>query len=90
MASRPAPWLIKGGPQSEGSTRGGGGSKSQSRGKKFEGQCFNCKKKGHMARECKSKKKALESNAATFKVKEEWDAEAPFAAEEEDLAFLQL
>ncbi|KAK3033277.1 hypothetical protein RJ639_034351 [Escallonia herrerae] len=42
-----------------------------------------------MARECKSKKKAVESNAATFKV-EEWDAEAFFAAEEEDLAFAAI
>ncbi|KAK3009190.1 hypothetical protein RJ639_013530 [Escallonia herrerae] len=79
-----------GGRQSEGSTRGGGGSKSQSRGKKFEGRCFNCKKKGHMEKECRSKKKGVESNAATFKVEEEWDAEAFFAAEEEDLAFTAI
>ncbi|KAK3030595.1 hypothetical protein RJ639_039681 [Escallonia herrerae] len=80
----------KGGCQSEESTRGGRGSKSQSRGKKFEGRCFNCKKKGHMAKKCRSKKKGVESNAATFKVKEEWDAEAFFATEEEDLALTAI
>ncbi|KAK2980732.1 hypothetical protein RJ640_011712 [Escallonia rubra] len=40
-----------------------------------------------MAKECRLKKKGVESNAVTFKVEEEWDAEAFFAAEEEDLAF---
>lgn len=29
---------------------------------KFEGQCFNCKKKGHMARDCKLKSRVVESN----------------------------
>ncbi|KAK3041270.1 hypothetical protein RJ639_001372 [Escallonia herrerae] len=79
-----------GGRQSEGSTRGGGGSKGQRRGKKFEGRCFNCKKKGHMAKECRLKKKGVESNATTFKVEEEWDAKAFFAAEDEDLAFTAI
>ncbi|KAK3008221.1 hypothetical protein RJ639_015039 [Escallonia herrerae] len=79
-----------GGRQSEGSTRGRGGSKSQSRGKKFEGWCFNCKKKGNMANECRSKKKGVESNANTFKVEEKWDVEAFFAVEEEDLAFTAI
>ncbi|KAK2967198.1 hypothetical protein RJ640_022454 [Escallonia rubra] len=79
-----------GGRQSEWSTRGWGGSKSQSRGKKFEGRCFNCKKKGHMAKECRLKKKGVESNVATSKVEEEWDAEAFFAGEEEDLAFTAI
>ncbi|KAK3023347.1 hypothetical protein RJ639_042745, partial [Escallonia herrerae] len=71
------------GRQSELSTHGGGGSKSQSRGKKFEGRCFNCKKKGHMAKECRSKKRA-------WRIEEEWDAEAFFAVEEEDLAFTAI
>lgn len=55
---------------------------------KFEGQCFNCKKKGHMARDCKLKSRVVESNAATFKVEDEWDAEAFF--KEEDVAFTAI
>ncbi|XP_060216832.1 uncharacterized protein LOC132644263 [Lycium barbarum] len=76
-----------GGRQGKWSTRGRGGSKSHSRGKGFEGKCYNFEKKGHMAKDCRSKKKTVESNAATSKVEEELDAEAFFAAEDEDLAF---
>ena len=73
--------------QNEGSARVEGGLKNRSRGKKFDGQCFNCKKKGHMAKDCRSRKKAVESNATTSKVEKEWDAEAFFARREEELAF---
>lgn len=42
-----------GGCQGEGSTGGEGGwNQNQSRGKKFEGKCYNWKKKGHMAKDC--------------------------------------
>ncbi|KAK2973896.1 hypothetical protein RJ640_025605 [Escallonia rubra] len=47
-----------------------------------ESECYNCGKKGHMA-----KVHCVESNAATSNTKEksedDWDAEALFAAEEE-------
>ncbi|OIT03777.1 hypothetical protein A4A49_43473, partial [Nicotiana attenuata] len=45
-----------------------------------------------MAKDCWSKKKSVESNAATSnsneKSEEDWDAEAFFAREEEDLALI--
>ncbi|KAH0782256.1 hypothetical protein KY290_001854 [Solanum tuberosum] len=41
-----------GGCQGKGNTGGEGGWKNQSSGKKFEGKCYNCKKKGHMAKDC--------------------------------------
>ncbi|KAF7834575.1 Retrovirus-related Pol polyprotein from transposon RE1 [Senna tora] len=69
--------------QGDKSARDGEGSKNRNHGKKFEGKCFNCNKKGHMAKDCRSKKTAVESNTATSKVEEEWDAEAIFAIEEE-------
>ncbi|KAF7830116.1 Retrovirus-related Pol polyprotein from transposon TNT 1-94 [Senna tora] len=69
--------------QGDKSSRDGEGSKNRNHGKKFEGKCFNCNKKGHMAKDCWSKKTAVESNAATSKVEDEWDAEALFAIEEE-------
>ncbi|GMI95080.1 hypothetical protein HRI_003177300 [Hibiscus trionum] len=39
-----------------------------------------------MAKSCWSKKKSIESNVVTSNSEEEWDAEAFFAVEEEDLA----
>ncbi|KAA8549679.1 hypothetical protein F0562_001303 [Nyssa sinensis] len=51
--------------------------------KKFEGKCYNCEKKGHMAKDYWSKKGLVESNAATSKSKDEWDAQASFATIEE-------
>ncbi|KAG8495890.1 hypothetical protein CXB51_007509 [Gossypium anomalum] len=57
--------------------------------KKFDGDCYNCGKKGHMAKDCCFKKKFVESNAVTSKgdvqSDDEWDVEASFAVEEEDL-----
>ncbi|KAL0451640.1 UNVERIFIED_CONTAM: hypothetical protein Slati_1142100 [Sesamum latifolium] len=44
------------GHQSERSTRTAGGSKNHNNAKKFEGKCYHCGKKGHMARNCWSKK----------------------------------
>ncbi|KAK8367049.1 hypothetical protein V6Z12_A02G159300 [Gossypium hirsutum] len=57
--------------------------------KKFGGDCNSSGKKGHMAKDCWSKKKVVESNAMTSKEDvqsdDEWDAEASFTVEEEDL-----
>ncbi|KAF2320714.1 hypothetical protein GH714_030269 [Hevea brasiliensis] len=55
----------------------------------ISGSKRNDKKKGHMAKACWSKKRSVESNTATSNTKEknkdDWDAEAFFAAEEEKL-----
>ncbi|PON43060.1 Zinc finger, CCHC-type, partial [Parasponia andersonii] len=62
-----------------------GGRPKQNR--RFEWKCYNCGKKGHIAKNCWSKKKTAESNAATSrderKSDDEWDVEASFAVEEE-------
>ncbi|KAF2324390.1 hypothetical protein GH714_013463 [Hevea brasiliensis] len=76
--------------QGEGSSRPGGASKNHGNGKRFEGKCYNCGKKGHMAKACWSKKRSVESNTATSNTKkkseDDWDAKAVFAVEEEELA----
>ncbi|CAL9014755.1 unnamed protein product [Prunus brigantina] len=84
------------GHQGEGSSRPGGASKfhgnrGQSKNnKKFEGKCYNCGKKGHMAKDCWSNKRPVESNIVTSNSKEksedDWDAEASLAIEEEEKA----
>ncbi|RVW16686.1 Retrovirus-related Pol polyprotein from transposon TNT 1-94 [Vitis vinifera] len=56
-----------------------GDSKNPGTRKKFQGKCYNCGKKGHMAKDCWSKKGLVESNAATSKSEDEWDAQAFFA-----------
>nr|KAJ0204795.1 hypothetical protein LSAT_V11C500268510 [Lactuca sativa] len=55
-----------------------------SRGRRFEGNCKNCGKWGHMSKDCWSKKKSVESNVVTSKkkVEDEWDAEAQYVIEE--------
>ncbi|RVW91817.1 Retrovirus-related Pol polyprotein from transposon TNT 1-94 [Vitis vinifera] len=45
-----------------------------------KGKCYNCGKKGHMAKDCWSKKGLVESNAATSESEDEWDAQAFFVA----------
>ncbi|KAF2312969.1 hypothetical protein GH714_002268 [Hevea brasiliensis] len=76
--------------QGEGSSRPGGASMNHGNSKRFKGKCYNCGKKGHMEKAYWSKKRYVESNTATSntkeKSKEDWDAEAFFAAEEEELA----
>jgi len=71
-------------------SRLGGASKNRDSNRKFDGECYNCGKKGHMKRDCWSKKKSTESNIATSSSKEDsedsWDAEALLAMEEEELA----
>lgn len=59
-----------------------GVSKNSGNDKKFEGKCYNCGKKGHMAKTYWLKKKLVESNATASKREEEWDAKALFAVEE--------
>ena len=62
-------------------------SSSEARGygikRKFEGKCYNCGKKGHMAKDYWQKKEHVEGNAATFKLEDESDAHAFFTAVEE-------
>ncbi|KAM2943530.1 hypothetical protein COP2_026700 [Malus domestica] len=76
--------------QGNGGSRPGEASKNRSNSIKFNGECYNCGKMGHMAKDCWAKKKSAESNAATSSSKENsedgWDAEALFATEEEELA----
>lgn len=60
--------------------------KNQGNVKKFEGKCYNCRKKSNMAKVCWLQKKFVDSNAATSKTKEEWEIETLFATEEEKLA----
>ena len=38
---------------------------NNSQGKRFEGIYYNCGKKGHMSKDCWSKKKSVESNVAS-------------------------
>ena len=68
----------------------GRASKNRGNSRKFDGECYNCGKMGHMAKDCWTKKKHVESNAATSSSKENsedgWDAEALFATKEEELA----
>ncbi|KAE8669333.1 hypothetical protein F3Y22_tig00112249pilonHSYRG00290 [Hibiscus syriacus] len=76
--------------QGKGGPHSGGASKNRGNSRKFDGKCYNCGKMGHMAKDCWTKKKPVESNTATSCSKENsedgWDAEALFATEEEDLA----
>ena len=76
--------------QGKGGSRPGGASKNRGNSRKFDGECYNCGKRGHMAKDCWTKKKPVESNTATSSSKENsedgWDAEALFAMEEEELA----
>ncbi|KAE8670896.1 Detected protein of unknown function [Hibiscus syriacus] len=76
--------------QGKGGSHSGGASKNRSNSKKFDGKCYNCRKMGHMEKDCWTKKKPVESNNATSSSKENsedgWDAEALFAMKEEELA----
>ncbi|KAG6790464.1 hypothetical protein POTOM_006618 [Populus tomentosa] len=70
--------------QGTGRSRAMRGWKNQSNNKKFEGKCYNYRKKGYMAKFCTLQAKFMESNAVTSKIKDEWDAEALFFTEEEE------
>ncbi|KAM2243153.1 hypothetical protein PS2_009934 [Malus domestica] len=73
-------------------SRPGRASNNCGNSRKFDGECYNCGKKGHMAKDCWTKKEPVESNTATSSSKENsedgWDAEALFATEEEELALM--
>ena len=43
--------------------------------KKFEGNCYNCRKRGHMVKDCQPKKKFKEINAVTSNQKKDSDEE---------------
>ncbi|KAJ8769950.1 hypothetical protein K2173_009032 [Erythroxylum novogranatense] len=64
--------LVGGSKQNQGE---GARRKEALKNKKFVGKCHNCGKKGHMAKDCWSKKKAVESNAATSSVKEDGEVD---------------
>jgi hypothetical protein len=70
--------------QGAGISRAMGGWKNQSTKKKFEGKCYNCGKKGHMAKFFTLQTKFMESNVVTSKIKDEWDTEALFVTEKEE------
>ena len=65
---------------------------NNSQGKRFEGIYYNCGKKGHMSKDCWSKKKSVESNVASsnMEMEEEWDAEVLYAIEEDELALMAM
>jgi hypothetical protein len=67
--------------QGAGSSHAMGGWKNQSNNKKFEGKCYNCRKKGYMAKFYTLQAKFMESNVVTFKIEDEWDVEALFVTE---------
>lgn len=69
--------------QGERSTRIKGDLKNLGSKKRFEGKCYNCGKKGHMAKDYWSKKGFVESNVATSKSKDEWDTKTSFTTKEE-------
>ncbi|KAG6471563.1 hypothetical protein ZIOFF_069007 [Zingiber officinale] len=73
-----------------GGSRPGGASKNYGDRKKFSGECYNCGKVGHMAKDYWSKKRFVQSNIATSNSKEnsedDWDAEALMDTEEKNLA----
>ncbi|KAG6471607.1 hypothetical protein ZIOFF_069051 [Zingiber officinale] len=62
--------------------------------RKFIGKCYNCGKVGHVEKDCSAKKKFVQSNTATSNPKEnsedDWDAEALFVAEENEVAFTTM
>ncbi|KAL5848228.1 hypothetical protein ACOSQ4_006241 [Xanthoceras sorbifolium] len=62
-------------------------SNNRDNNRRFDDECYNCRKKGHMKKDCWSKKKLTESNIATSSSKEDsedsWDADALLAMEEE-------
>ncbi|XVE71066.1 hypothetical protein DITRI_Ditri10aG0120300 [Diplodiscus trichospermus] len=80
------------------STQSRGAQKKDNKGdqsqqhRRFDGKCYNCGKKGHMAKNCWFKKKTVESNVVTSNAgrmsDDEWDVEASFDVEEEELVLM--
>lgn len=76
--------------QGKGCSHLGGASKNRDNSRKFDNECYNCKKIGHVVKDCWTKKKHFESSTATSSSKENsedgWDAEALFTMQEEERA----
>ncbi|KAL0452913.1 UNVERIFIED_CONTAM: Retrovirus-related Pol polyprotein from transposon RE2 [Sesamum latifolium] len=75
------------GHQSERSTRTAGSSKNHDNSKKFEGKCYNYRRKVTWREISGQRKMSWKSNIVTSKIEDEWDFEASFAADEDELAF---
>ncbi|KAE8662552.1 hypothetical protein F3Y22_tig00113302pilonHSYRG00055 [Hibiscus syriacus] len=51
--------------QGKGGPHSGGASKNRGNSRKFDGKCYNCGKMGHMAKDCWTKKKPVETLTVT-------------------------
>ncbi|XP_071703913.1 uncharacterized protein [Rutidosis leptorrhynchoides] len=64
-------------------------SSYQTKGKKYVPRCYNCQKRGHLARDCRAPKNE-EVNTAQSREGDEWDVEALMVTEEDDEVSLSV